>query len=154
MDASAKQLIEVSPKISGPIKPLVDETFRFDASNAPTALLLAFYYLAKCHELKKPMQLGYIAELISSPDEILDWRRKMQLYLYGVGVLSCLKCFWESDSMFYQDEGHKIEKIPHGFQENISSIITSRLQDFHSDASMRRYLETRVKKIDALVEAA
>ncbi|MGB2865309.1 MAG: hypothetical protein WBC05_18410, partial [Sedimentisphaerales bacterium] len=135
--------------------PLANKTFNFDASNASLIVVLFFYYLAKCHELNKILDLKSIAALLEptikpTSDAIY------QYMFFGVGILNCMKCFLESESIVYPKEYNEVEirKLPPGFKENISSIIASWLQDSRSKPSEKCNLEAGIKKIDAHVEAA
>jgi len=155
MEKVVGQLLETSTKVSGPTTPLTDEKFSFDASNASDVVILLFYYLAKCNELNKLMDLESIAALIESPKKpTID--AIYQYMFFGIGILNSMECFLESKSIVNQEASNEVEirKLPPGFQENISSIITSRMQDSRSKPSEKTKLEIGMKKIDALVEAA
>jgi len=156
---SLRQFTETSTKVSGPSTPLEDEKFIFDASHSSIPLLLTFYYVAKCNELKKPMKLMSLSELILNPEDVErvsiqeKLQLKLQMYFYGAAGLDCLKCFWGFDGILFQKGSVKIEKIPTGFKENILKIITSRVQDSRREPSEKMYLEIGMKKIDTHVEA-
>lgn len=158
---SLRDLVETSAKVSGPSAPLTDNTFSFDASNAPATVLLTFYYLAKCHEHHKPMDLNSLAFLICLPvrkqQTQISENLKRNVSLFGTGILSCMRCLLESESVvFIGPDLDKVEikKLPTGFMENILSVINYRIQDSRREPSEKTRLENGMKKINALVEAA
>jgi hypothetical protein len=82
---------------------------------------------------------------------------KYAFAMYGLGVLTCLRCFLGTGSIVRSDEDYKkveIKKLPTGFNENISSIIAARIKDSTTELSDKEDLEAGMKKIDAHVEAA
>jgi hypothetical protein len=157
MKESFQQFIKNSGETSGPSAPLMDETFSFDASDATNFLLLIFYYMAKCHEFKKPMDLMKIADLtMKLEEEPLSSHQKVSISFLGIGIIGCIQCFLETDSITRLEgkKGVRIEKLPSGFQEHISRIIDVRIQDSATKSSEKGNLVAGMKKIDAYVEAA
>jgi len=155
MEKSVRLLIETPTKDSGHSEPLGDEKFNYDASNSSTVMLLFLYYLAKCYELNKILDLKPIAAFIESTEKptIEDITQYM---FFGIGIIKGMECFLEPNSIAYPKEYNEVEirKLPSGFQENISNIINSRIQESHSEPSEKTKLEIGMKKINAHVEAA
>ena len=151
-------LLEPSAKVSGTARPLEKETFRFDASASSNAFLLTLYYLAKCHELKKPMELWPLATLADDLPEEESERviTKVKYQLFGIGILQCLQCFWGSQNIVlsYEDNEMKavIKELPSGFQENILEVIENAIPNI-DEPSVKESLSTGMKKIDAFVAA-
>jgi hypothetical protein len=153
-----QQFIKTSDEASGPPTPLMDETFHFDASHAASFLLLSFYYMVKCYEFKKPMDLMMLADLSMPPvfEKTLNSRQKNLISFLGVGIISCMQCFLEIGSI-KKTEGKRevrIEKLPSGFPKNILTIINARINTAKTNDKEKILLEIGVKVIDSYVKAA
>jgi len=156
MEETLKALIENHVTVSSTTTTsLGDESFRFDASRASIAFLLTLYYLVKCHKLQKPMQLKHLGILaIGYSEEEKGEITEGLSQMYGIGIIQCLGCFFESEKFIIKDrEKVEIKTLPAVFEQNILNIIERQSKDEHYPKESI-YIERCMKKIDAHVEAA
>ena len=160
MEDSVKQLIpllEPSVKVSETATPLQKETFRFDASDSSNYFLLALYYLAKCHELKKRMELWSFSTVVKTTKSAEQYSVNKAMYqMYLAGTLLSLRCFWGPKSIVMSGYNGgiiaEIKELPSGFQKNILEVIDNRIR-VTDEPSAKEWLSTCMKRIDALVAA-
>jgi hypothetical protein len=157
MEESLQQLLKTSGEFSGPATPLTDETFLFDSSHTAVTTLLIFYYLTRCHELKKLLKLNILWHFVTNPGvvEPIGKQEKICLALYAGGLLHGLQCFLEPESIVIHGDFSKYEirKLPSGFKENILKTIKTRIEAAEVKDEHRIWLSEDMKKIDAHVEA-
>jgi hypothetical protein len=156
MKDTVKQLIENRVTVSSTTTtPLGDDSFRFDASRASIGFLLTLYYMVKCYKLQKLMQLKHLGILVLGYSEEEGTIAEGLAQMYGIGVIQCLHCCFESENFIIDDQGQEVEikGLPAGFERNILTIVDRQSKDDRYPKDRDR-IERSIKKIDAHVEAA
>ena len=157
LEEALQQVLKPSEESSSLPTPLSNQTFQFDASKASATVLLIFYFLTKCYEFKKPLILTTLARFVINPATVEPPNRelKIQLAVYGGGLIHSLQCFLEPGSIVSCGEPWKLEikKLPSGFKENIIKAIDTRTGVAETKKEHKVWLNEGMKKIDAHVEA-
>ena len=119
------------------------ETLRVDVSVYGYWGLMVLYALAKSHELKKPMSMKSISELLY---ENKSWSTPLRHYSYGI-ILS-FRAFLGNDSVAFSVEQQEVKILPDGFKESITAQISKHLEDEDYITDIKDQLKRSVRIID------
>jgi hypothetical protein len=158
IEESARQLLGslAQKSVTTTTTPLASQTFPFDISDASEFLLVTLYYLVKCYERDKPMDLRFLAILgrDSTDEQEPSAIAKASFVFYGAGLLQTLQCFLGFESIIRNENMTvEIRKLPSGFKETILDVVDRQSKDDRYPKDRDR-IERSIKKIDAHVEAA